>query len=94
MTCVVECAGKVLIAIRADIAERCRDAIGHGQRRYCPDLTVERIGAAMQRIGTIVGDQVIGLAVQRELRTADAVGVAAGDRAEMAGATSRIPANR
>jgi hypothetical protein len=39
----------------------------------------------MQRIGAIVGDQMVGLAIQRELRTANAVGVAAGDRAEMAG---------
>ena len=39
----------------------------------------------MERVGAIVGDQMVGLAIQGELRTADAVGVATGDRAEMAG---------
>jgi hypothetical protein len=54
-------ARKVLIAIRADIAEGRRDPVRYGQRRYCPDLTVERVGAAMQRIGAVIGDQMIGL---------------------------------
>ena len=39
----------------------------------------------MQRIRAIVGDQMVGLAAQGELRTANTVGIAAGDRAEMAG---------
>src|SRR6266404_6519935 len=39
----------------------------------------------MQRVGAVVGNEVVGLAIQCELRTADAVGIAAGDRAEMAG---------
>ena len=37
----------------------------------------------MQRVGAVVGDEVVGLAIQRELRAGDAVGIAAGDRAEM-----------
>ena len=39
----------------------------------------------MQRIGTVIGNQMIGLAIQCELRAAYTIGVAAGDRAEMAG---------
>jgi glycosyltransferase involved in cell wall biosynthesis len=38
-----------------------------------------------QRVESVVGNAVVGLAIQCELRTADAVGIAAGDRAEMAG---------
>jgi hypothetical protein len=39
----------------------------------------------VQTVGAIVGDQVIGLPVQGELGAADAVRIAAGDRAEMTG---------
>jgi len=39
----------------------------------------------MERVGAIVGDQMVGLAVQCELRTAYAVRVAASDGAVMAG---------
>ena len=52
---------------------------------------IECVGAAMQRIGAIVGDEMIGLAVQGELRAADTVGVATGDRAEMAGQRLVVP---
>jgi hypothetical protein len=38
----------------------------------------------MQRVGAVIGDQVIGLAAKSEFGAADAVGEAPGDRAEMA----------
>ena len=55
--------GKVLIAVRADIAERCSDAIRYSQRRYRPDLAIERVRAATERIGAVVGDQMVGLTI-------------------------------
>ena len=45
---------------------------------------IERIGAAMQRIGAVIGNEVKSLAIQCKLRAADAVGISPGDRAEMA----------
>ena len=76
-------AGKVLLAVLADVAKRRRDPVRHRHGCDVPDLLVERVGAAVQRVCAVVGDQVVGLAVQRELRAGDAVGVAAGDRAVM-----------
>jgi hypothetical protein len=71
-------AREVLIAVFADIAERRRDAVRRRCGRHRPDLAIERIGAAMERVGAIVSDQIVGLTIQGELRTADAVGVTTG----------------
>ena len=45
----------------------------------------------MQRVGAIIGDEMVGLTTQCELRPADTVGVAAGDRAEMTGECLVVP---
>ena len=79
----VEVAGIALVAVRAQIGELEADAVAARQFLHLPDMLVEALHAAVQRIGAIVGRQRVLLAVERELGIGDAVGVAAGDDAEI-----------
>src|SRR5262249_5023457 len=48
-----------------------------------PEMLIEADGAAVESVGAVVDGNLIGLAIERELALADAVAVAANDRAEV-----------
>src|SRR6266545_1378203 len=72
-----------LVAVGAGEGEHQGDAVvvllgGRG-----PDVLVEADGAAVEAIGRVVDRQLVGGAVEAELAERDAVGIAAGDAAEV-----------
>ena len=78
-------AGIAGFAILADVGQL--DAAGNFFA--LPNLIVEAVRAAVERVGRVVDRQVVGLAVERELAFGDAVGVASDERAEECAAFRR-----
>ena len=77
-------AGEAALAVGARAGQphaRRSSSVLTGCRR--PDDLVEALEPAVQRVRAVVGVERVGDAVERELRAADAVAVAADDRAEV-----------
>ena len=77
-------AGEAFLAVVGDVGEQHR-VFGFAFQRFCLEpFELEVFNAAMQAVFPVVGGYVIDLAVQRELRVAQAVGEAADGRADAA----------
>ena len=76
-------AGVALVAVLAGQRELQRGAVGALDRRRRPHQLVEALEPAVQRVDAVVGGELVGLAVERERRAADAIAVAADDGAEV-----------
>ena len=76
-------AGEPALAVRAHARELHADARARPHRFTRPHVLVEALEAAVQRVRPVVGVERVGDAVEREPRAADAVAVAADDRAEV-----------
>jgi hypothetical protein len=74
--------GEAFLAILADVSELDGRPLGGGRFADLPQLLAESERSAVQRIGAVIDGRVVSLALQRELRAADAVAVAADEGAE------------
>src|SRR6185312_17055202 len=72
-----------LFPVGAVVAELERRRGGGGNVARGPQTAVETHVAAMQRVGAVVGGQVVCVAIEREASMGDAVGVAADQGAEV-----------
>src|SRR6202012_3867271 len=72
----------ILLAMRAGVGQRDRGAGAIVELGNVPELAVEAVEAAMQRIRAVVDWKLERLAIERELPVGDAVGVAADGRAK------------
>src|SRR5215211_4770989 len=79
----VEGAGVVLLAVGADAVEPHPDEPAAPDHAGVPHPLVEADVAAVQVVGRVVDGQLVGDAVEGEAALVDAVGVAAGDAAEV-----------
>src|SRR6185312_5587207 len=87
------CTGKAVARARLDLAGKALIAIGACQRQDqllrcrrgdAPEALAEAHRAAMERCAVLIVGQPVGLAIDRDLGSGDAIGVAAKDRAERA----------
>src|SRR6185436_5410881 len=76
-------AGEPFVAVRARVGELHAGGATGLDGIGLPYRLVETHASAVERIPSIVGSQLVDLAVDGELRATDAVGVAADDGAEM-----------
>ena len=83
MTARRERAGVALLAVGAHVGELHGRTRRRGERLRRPDVLVEALEAAVQRVGTVVGGELVLLAVQGEGGVGDPVAVAADDGPEV-----------
>ena len=75
--------GKAFFAVFAEVGKLKQLAVFLGKSFGCPYRFVEALDAAVQAVLAVVFRKRVGLAVQHKLRMADAVSVAANQRAEI-----------